>query len=418
MKSDTLTTITASLDGYEPEALQLAKASEIIDRLVWPPRQRESVTLDQALGRVLATDLISEHRLPAHDTAAAHGYALRGDDLDLGGPTRFEIADICLAAEGLGTALPLRHCLLVRQGETMPAGFDTVAPHNAVSREGDSILVPARSVWPGDFRRPAGSDIPIGSVAVPAGRRLSAIDIGLLASLHFDTVAVWRKLRVGLLVTCENQEINRPVMQALMQSLGVDTVDLGTVSYEPDALFDAFRHGARQADAILCAGGHEGDTPDIGQGLLSQVLDELGQVQAWNVALSPGGGLLLGHVGELSNSALVFGLPGDPVSLLSYYYALVLPALRGMCGGKSAPLPLLRAAAAHGLRKQRGHTEFKCGWVQRDSAFGWVVEATAPPGASTLGSMSRANGIIVLGHNRGDVRAGEFVNVLPFEGLN
>jgi len=413
MKSDTLTTITASLDGYEPEALQLAKASEIIDRLVWPPRQRESVTLDQALGRVLATDVISEHRLPAHDTAAAHGYALRGDDIDLAGPTRFEIA-----GEALGPALPLRHCLLVRQGESMPPGFDTVAPHNAVSREGESIFVPARSVWPGDFRRPAGSDIPVGGVAVPAGRCLSAIDIGLLASLRFDSVTVWRKLRVGILVTGENREINRPVMQALMQSLGVEIVDLGAVIYEPDALFDAFRHGARQADAILCAGGLEGEVPDIEQSLLSQVLDELGQVQAWNVAMSPGGGLLLGHVGELSNSALVFGLPGDPVSLLSYFYALVLPALRGMCGGRSAPLPLLRAAAAHGLRKQRGHTEFKCGWVQRDSAFGWVVEATAPPGASTLGSMSRANGIIVLGHNRGDVRAGEFVNVLPFEGLN
>ena len=418
MKTDTLTTITASLDGYEPEALQLAKAREIIERLVWPPRQRESVPLSQALGRVLATDVVSEHRLPAHDTAAAHGYALRGDDIDPAGPTRFEIAGSCLAAEALGPSLPLRHCLVVRQGEAMPPGFDTVAPHNAVSREGESIFVPAQSVWPGDFRRPAGSDMPIGGVAVPAGRRLSAIDIGLLASLHFDTVPVWRQLRVGLMVTGENREINQPVLHALMQSLGVDIIDLGAVSCEADALFDAFRHGARQADAILCAGGLDGSVSDIEQCLLSHVLDELGQVQAWNVALSPGGGLLLGHVGELSNSALVFALPGDPVSLLSYYYALVLPALQGLCGGTSAPLPLLRAAAAHGLRKQRGHTEFKCGRVQRDATFGWVVEATAPPGASTLGSMSRANGIIVLGHNRGDVRAGDFVNVLPFEGLN
>ena len=416
--SDSLATIAASLEGTEPELLPLAQAREIIERLVWPPRQRESVPLAQALGRVLATDIVSACSLPAQDTAAADGYALRGEEIDLEGPTRFEIAGTCLAAEALGPSLPLRHCLSVRQGETMPPGFDTVASRNAVMVEERSIVVPARSVWPGDYRRPAGSDIPIGGMAVPAGRRLNAIDIGLLASLRLEGAPVWRRLRVALLVTGENRAINHAVLTALLQRLGVDIIDLGAVAYEPDALFDALRHGARRADAIVSSGGIEGCVPDVDQCLLSRVLGELGQAQAWNLALSPGGPLVLGQIGEPGDSALFFGMPGDPSGMISSYYALVCPALLGLSGSRQTLLPMLRAAIAHGLRKQRGITEFKCGQVQRDKDCGWVVEATSPPGASTLGAMSRSNGIIVLSQGLTEVQAGEFVNVLPFEGLN
>jgi molybdopterin molybdotransferase len=416
MSADSLASIAASLEGLEPEALSLAQAREILERLIWPPRQREMVALHEALGRVLASDVISGQCLPALATAAAHGYALRGEEIDLEGNTRFELAGA--ATEPIGPSQPLRHCLSVRQGEEMPAGFDTVAPHHAVSREENSVVVPARSVWRGDFCRQAGSDIPLASVAVPAGRRLSAIDIGLLASLHQENVAVWRRLRVATLVTGEHRAVDQPLLAALLRRLGVEAIDLGAVDADHEALFDALRHGQRQADAIIGVGGIGGSVPEIERSLLCDVLAELGQAQAWNLALSPGGPLLLGQIGSPGESALFFGLSGDPASMIGSYYALVCPALLGLSGSTLTSLPMLRAAAAHGLRKQRGMTELKCGWVQRDSAYGWLVEATSPPGASTLGAMSRANGIIVLGHGQGDVRAGEFVNVLPFEGLN
>ncbi len=229
------------------------------------------------------------------------------------GPTRFEIAGTSLAGDALGALLPQRHCLRIQQGEALPSGFDTVVPQQVLSDAGEeSIIVPAQGVRRGDFRRPAGHDLPLGGVALPAGRHLRAIELALLAALRLDAVPVWRRLRVGLLGTGRSRELNRCALFALLKRLDVEIIDLGSVDLEADALFDAFRHGARQADAIISAGGIELGAMTEDGGLMQRVLADLGQVQHWNLALSPGGRMSLGRIGEFTSPALLFALPDDP----------------------------------------------------------------------------------------------------------
>ncbi len=102
--------------------------------------------------------------------------------------------------------------------------------------------------------------------------------------------------------------------------------------------------------------------------------------------------------------------------MISTFYALVRQALLRMSGMRPGALPMIRARCTHTLRKLRGRTEYKSGLVHRADGC-WMVDATSPPGGGSLGSMSRANGVIVLGHEQGDVPAGEWVSVLPYEGL-
>ena len=416
MEPDSLVAITAHLKNYRPESMPLLQAAEFIERLLIPVRERESVPLLQALGRVLCNDIVSSMQMPVRDSAGVDGYALRGEDLEAEGPTRFEIAGTSLAGDALGALLPARSCLLIQQGEALPSGFDTVAPHPVINQAGDSIIVPAQAVRRGDFRRPAGHDLPLGGVALPAGRQLRAIELGLLASLRLDVVPVWRRLRVGLLGTGKNREVNRCTLAALLTRLDVAIIDLGSVDLDADALFDAFRHGARQADAVISAGGIELGAMGEDGGVMQRVLADLGQVQHWNLALSPGGRTSVGRIGDFNAPALLFALPDDPAAMISTFYALVRDALLRMSGMRPGRAPMVRARCTHTLRKLRGRTEYKSGLVHREDS-GWVVDATSPPGGSSLGSMSRANGVIVLAHDQGDVPAGEYVSVLPYEGL-
>ncbi|HEY4082823.1 MAG TPA: molybdopterin molybdotransferase MoeA [Burkholderiaceae bacterium] len=416
MEPDSLANITTTLRDYKPELLPLSQASEFIERLLLPPREREVVHLSRALGRVLSCDVVAGVPLPLYDTAGVEGYALRGEELELDAPTRFVIADPSWAGDAQGALLPLRHCLRIGQGEPLPRGFDTVAPFNALSDEGDSIVIPAQVVHAGDFRRVAGHDMPLGGVAIPAGRQLRAVELALLASLRIEKISVWRKLRVGVIATGKNPQANRCALQALLHRLGFELVDLGAVEMEVDTLFDAFRHGARRADAIVCAGGLEYGDLDDASDLMQRVLADLGQVQHWNLALSPGGRMAVGRIGDFTAPALLFALPDDPAAMISTFYALVREALLRMSGTTPGRLPMVRARCLNSLRKPRGRTEYKSGTVRREGRC-WVVEATTAPGASTLGSMSNANGVIVLVHDQGDVRAGDFVSVLPFDGL-
>jgi molybdopterin molybdotransferase len=405
MQNDSLAALAAELPRYTPEALPLSQAREIVDRLAWAPRQREVLPLAEAAGRVLASDVISPLRLPAMDTAAADGYALRGAEIHLERSTRFLIAT--------GEATPPAHGVPIRLGDPLPPGFNTVAPDTAVLLQGDSIVVSPHSIWPGDFRRRAGEDMALGSVALAAGRRLRPIDLALLSSLGLMQAPVWRRLRVAVMATGDYRDANRHALNALLARIGAESIDLGSLPEQPEALYDAFRHGARTADAVLSAGGIEGGDRSIAV----QALSDLAQVQSWNLCLNPGGAMAIACVDSLDRQAMVFALPSDPMALLSIYHALVRDALLGLAGSQREHLPLLRAAAARDMRKQPGRTEFKCGHTEMDPELGWVVEDTAPPGGSTLGSMSRANGIIVLDHEQGDVAAGQLINVMPFEGL-
>jgi molybdopterin molybdotransferase len=195
----------------------------------------------------------------------------------------------------------------------------------------------------------------------------------------------------------------------MLQRLGCEVIDLGVVRDDPAALRHAFASAAACADAVITSGGVSVGEADH----TKQVMAELGDVLFWRIAMRPGRPMAIGRIG----SAVLFGLPGNPVAVMVTFYAFVRDALRAMSGLVEPTQPLLRAACTTALRKKPGRTEYQRGIVSRALDGRWQVAITGSQGSGILSSMSAANGMVVLHHAQGNVEAGDEVDVIAFDGL-
>ena len=404
-------------------ALQVAQAQALIQGMVRRVEQQQTLALHDALGRVLAQDIVSPIDVPPHDNAAMDGFALRAGELRADAPT-----PLCIAGEGLaGLAftgvVPPQACVRITTGALMPPGLDTVVPRELTTIDAEGrVLVPAGQLRRGDHRRRAGEDLARGQVALAAGRLLRPADLGLLASLGRAEVPVWRRLRVAFFSTGDElrsageplgsgciYDSNRYTVWGMLQRLGVEAIDLGIVPDDPAALRAAFGHAAARADAIVTSGGVSVGEADH----TKRVMAELGEVLFWQIAMRPGRPLAVGRIGN----AMLFGLPGNPVAVMVSFYAFVRDALLRMAGATPFALPMLRACSVAPIRKKPGRTEYQRGFVERSADGEWRVTITGDQGSGILRSMSEANGMVVLPHDMGPVAAGEAVDVLPFDAL-
>ena len=420
--------IASCVSGYDPNALPVAQAQEFIARLVPTVQAVEKLALRSALGRVLAHHVISSIDVPAQDNSAMDGYALRGAELAMDAITVLRVAGTGFAGQTDLASVRAGECVRIMTGAVMPAGLDTVIPQEFVTLDGDKVRIPAGVVRAGDNRRLAGEDLSRGEIALKAGRVLRPADIGMLASLGQAEVLVRRRLRVAFFSTGDElrsigepldagcvYDSNRYTLWAMLQRLGVvELIDMGVVKDEPDALRAAFASAALDADAVITSGGVSVGEADH----TKQIMAELGDVLFWRIAMRPGRPMAIGRIATAGHSAILFGLPGNPVAVMVTFYALVRDALLAMSGASAQPMPLLRAESTDGIRKKPGRTEYQRGIVTRAAEGGeWQVRITGSQGSGILRSMSEANGLVVLHHSQGNVAAGERVDVVPFEAL-
>jgi molybdopterin molybdotransferase len=274
----------------------------------------------------------------------------------------------------------------------------------------------------GDNRRLCGEDLRAGEPALPAGQRLGPAACGLIASLSIGTVAVVRRPRVAYFSTGDEilsvgetpregavYDSNRYTVFGLLKRLGCDVMDLGVVRDDPQLLEAAFRQAANQCDAIITSGGVSVGEADFTKAMMKK----LGDVAFWKIAMRPGRPMAVGRVG----SALLFGLPGNPVAVMVTFLAFVRPALLRLMGAAMSQPPLLKARSEEPIRKKAGRTEYQRGFVSTGADGQLQVRTTGNQGSGVLSSMVQANGLIVLHHEQGNVAAGEDVDVMMFEGV-
>jgi molybdopterin molybdotransferase len=419
--------IAACVSGYDPDALPVEKARAFIAQLVPCVQAVEHRPIRDALGRVLAQDIVSAIDVPAHDNSAMDGFALRGSDLQAEVPTQLRIVGSGLAGQNFIGEVPAQCCVRITTGAVMPQGLDTVVPQEFTSAgPAGQVSIPPGVVRAGDNRRLAGEDLARGEPALSAGRVLRPADLGLMASLGRAEVPVRRRLRVAFFSTGDElrsigepldtgcvYDSNRYTLWGMLQRLGVDAIDMGVVRDEPKALAEVFTQAAACADAVITSGGVSVGEADY----TKKIMAELGEVLFWKIAMRPGRPMAIGRIGPPGQQAILFGLPGNPVAVMVTFYAFVRDALLQMGGAVCEPLPLLRAASAQRLRKKPGRTEYQRGIVSRAADGTWRVAITGSQGSGILRSMSQANGMVLLHHEQGDVAAGELVDVLPFDGL-
>ena len=408
--------IVSGLEGYDPDALHVDKARAAIRACITPLTAVETIPIREALGRVLAQDVVPQINVPAHDNSAMDGYAVRFCDLD----SPLKEIGVALAGKPYHGTVGEGECVRIMTGAVMPAGADTVVIQEVVKREGERIRIP-----PGQKRaqnvRYAGEDLKLGVPVLADGKHLRAAELGLIASLGIGEVRVKRKLRVAFFATGDElasigtqlkqgevYDSNRYTLHGMLSRLGVEMVDLGVVRDDPLALEAAFKKAAL-ADAVITTGGVSVGEADFVRTLMAK----LGEVLFWKIAMRPGRPMAFGRIGD----AWLFGLPGNPVAVMVTFYQFVRDALLYLAGrADGGAVPLLRALAVENMRKVPGRTEYQRGILFKE-AGGWRVRTTGQQGSGVLRSMSEANCLIVLEHERGAVKAGEPVDVQLMEGL-
>lgn len=425
MKS--LDEIAQALQGFDPQALSVDKAQEFIQHLVQalPPVATEEIPLMQALGRMVAEDIISPIHVPAHDNSAMDGFAFDGKQLGLA-PLKLRVVGTALAGKAWQGNLKIGECVKIMTGAAMPTGLDTVIAQElaTIHTSGDETIVeiPAGILQAGDNRRKAGEDLQRGLPALRVGSALNTAALGLVASLGISKVNVYRQLRVAYFSTGDEvlslgevmregavYDSNRFTVFGLLTRMGCQVVDMGVVRDDPMLLEQAFSKASQNADVIITSGGVSVGEADFTKAMMKK----LGDVAFWKIAMRPGRPMAVGRLGK----CILFGLPGNPVAVMVTFLAFVKPALLHLMGGTASTTPYLRAKSAVALRKKPGRTEYQRGFVRTLSDGTLQVEAAGNQGSGVLRSMVEANGLIVLHHHQSSVAAGDEVDVMMFEGV-
>lgn len=409
-------------DDYDPNSMPVPKAREVIAQFLAPIATVERVAVRTALGRVLAADVVSPVDVPSHDNSAMDGYAVRIADLKSNGKVTLKLVGSSFAGVPFKGAVGAGQCVRIMTGGVVPQGADTIVMQEHVEAKDNDITIGAGHRQ-GQNLRKAGEDLQRGQPALKRGQPLRPAEIGLIASLGIPEVSVYRKLRVAFFSTGDElvsigsplgegqiYDSNRYTIYGMLARLGCEIIDMGVIRDDPALLEAAFREAAAVADVVITSGGVSVGEADF----VKVLLNKLGEVVFWKIAMKPGRPLAYGKIGN----AHFFGLPGNPVSVMVTFYQFVRDALLKLSGQDPIePLPTFRVPCTSTLKKAPGRTEFQRGILSRDASGALTVRVTGEQGSGILRSMSEANCFIILPTDQGNVTSGTLVEVQVMEGV-
>jgi molybdopterin molybdotransferase len=419
--AQTIRDLTSTSD-YDANSMPVEKAREHIRAFLSPVTAVERLNIRAALGRVLAEDVISPLNVPQHDNSAMDGYAVRFADLKADAEATLKVIGTAFAGKPYQGTLAAGQAVRIMTGAVIPAGADTVIQQERAKPSGEKVAV-MPVLKKGTNTRSTGEDLRAGEVALKRGQPLRPAEIGMMASLGIGEVAVYRKLRVAFFSTGDElvavgtplgpgeiYDSNRYSIYGLLVRLGCEVLDMGVIRDTPEDVERAFKDAAQAADVVITSGGVSVGEADY----VKQILDRLGEVLFWKIAMKPGRPLAYGKVGK----AHFFGLPGNPVAVMVTFYQFVRDALLYLQGqtGLTA-LPTQKVVCTSPIKKAPGRTEFQRGILSLDANGQWSVRTTGDQGSGILSSMSQANCFIILPTDQGNVPAGATVDVQLLEGL-
>ena len=356
---------------------------------------RETLPLAQADGRIVAEDVFAPIALPPFDNAAVDGYALRFSDLASLGSATLPMAGR-IPAGAAPAALPLGTAARIFTGAPLPAGADTVAMQEDVLLESGRLTIRVDLV-PGAHCRRAGEDVAEGALALAAGHRLGPRSLAFAAALGLTILPVRARLRVCLFSTGDEvatdgdgltpariHDANRPMLAALLTRIGVQVTDGGILPDRRATLRARLLTAAADHELIVTSGGVSMGEEDH----VRTVVEEVGALTLWRLAIKPGKPLAFGRIG----STPLVGLPGNPGAAYATALAILEPIVLHLSGSLPAPpLPLVRSGFA--IAKKRGRREFVK--VRLRVAADGVSEAVIAPGGA-LSALAASDGLVEL----------------------
>jgi molybdopterin molybdotransferase len=380
----------------------------------------DEVPLDRALDRVIALDVVAPHAIPPFANSAMDGYALRGADLPRDGEKRFRITGAMLAGADDAIDIDADECVRITTGAPLPRGADTVVVKENVRVDGGFA-----AIGPGEKAganvRPAGEELADGELAVSVGEILNAARLGVIASCGLARIPVARRPRVALFATGDElvapdkplgfgqiRDSNRFSIGGLLEGLGIVAQPSAHLRDDVPVLREALAAAAAVSDVVITCGGVSAGEADH----IPRLVAELGRIHFWKVRMKPGMPFLCGEIGK----ALVFGLPGNPLSSLATFRALVEPGLFAMLGAATEPVRW-RARLVAPFAKSHDRTTFLCAFVDCDEEGRLRARLLDRQGSGMLRGVADANALVVVEDDVRQIAAGDVVDVLPLRGM-
>lgn len=394
--------------------ISIAEARQRISEAV-APLPAEQVTLNEAVGRVLAGDITARRTQPPDDLSAMDGYAVKAADVAKPGSSLAVIGE-SRAGQAFDGTVAAGQAVRIFTGAPLPDGAETILIQENTEAEGADRIRVTESVDSGRHIRNKGADFAKGDVVLSAGVTLMPRHIALLAAADVVWLAVRRKPRIAILAT--GDELVRPGepipahgivdsagpgLVAYLRVLGAEALDLGIARDEAESL-KRMAEGARKADMLVTVGGASVGDHD----LVKQVLGDIGlDIDFWKIAMRPGKPLIFGQMADLP----VLGLPGNPVSAMICALMFLGPAVDVMLGRPVTPPFYETAASATDLPANGKRQDFMRARLEdRDGVM--QAEPFDVQDSAMLSTLATADCLVVRPPNAAPVRAGETVQIL------
>lgn len=383
----------------------------------------ERVGLIEALGRVLAEDVVSDIDVAPFDNSAMDGYAVRAEDV--AGASEATPVRLAVVEHVPAGAFPTRpvgpgEATRIMTGAPMPEGADAVVMVERTREEdGGAVAVIMAPVKPGENVRRKGEDVRAGEVVLHAGEVVGPAAVGLLASVGCAEPLVYRRPRVAIVATGDElvdvtekpgpgkiRNSNSYSLTAQVLAAGGEPHVLG-VARDDVASTEALLSRAPEFDLMVTTGGVSMGDYDVVKG----VLERLGEMDFWKVAMRPGAPQTHGRIG----STPFFGLPGNPTSTMVGFELFVRPVLRKMAGHTALDRPRHPVTLVHDVKKKPDRRYFLRARVERDGSGGYVARLSGAQSSAMLTSMHRANALLVLPEGESQFAAGSVVECIRLD---
>lgn len=383
------------------------------------PTPPEVVALADAWNRVTTEGVVARLTQPPLDVSAMDGYALRAADGVLN--SALTVIGAAPAGHPFGGAVGPGQAVRLFTGSVVPDGADSILLQEDAARDGDSVRV-SEAVVPGRHIRRKGQDFAVGDVVIPAGRRVTARDIGLAAAANYPWLSVHRRPRIAILATGDEIAMpgepippggivssNSHALAALVRAAGGEPLILPVAGDERSAI-GAVADSLMGMDILVTTGGASVGDHD----LVMAALKARGMtVDFWQIAMRPGKPLLFGELGATP----VLGLPGNPVSAIVCAILFLLPALARLSGLPAAPPPASTAILGAPVKQNDRRADHLRATVSTDSAGRTVVTPFALQDSSMLRRLALADALLLRAPHAPALPEGAEVSIIRLDSL-
>lgn len=392
--------------------MPLEQANKLMLDNIQPVTETELLGLESVNHRILAEDLHSTINVPPADNSAMDGYALHISELN---ETEFELVGIAYAGAPFDGVVKPGQCIRIMTGAVLPKGANSVVMQENVTVNSATVKIEVPTQL-GENIRKAGSDIQRGQIILSKHKRLTPVDIGLIASVGLSKVSVFRKIKVGIFSTGDElvkpgnvldsgqiYDSNRYMLKAMLEEMKLIVVDKGQIPDKADLIKQTFLELSQECDAIISSGGVSVGDADY----TKDVIDEIGQVNFWKIAIKPGKPFAYGKIGN----AEFFGLPGNPVSAVVTFEKIAKLGLEKLMAKSTQEKLELELPLIGNLRKKPGRTDFQRGKLISENGVLVGVASSGKQNSGVLSSLAQADCYIVLAQDDANASEGEMVKV-------